>query len=274
MIKLIASDMDGTLLNKDGTIPERNISAIKKAIEKGILFVPATGRANNTIPAKVFENFTVRYNLSSNGAAVYDRQENKFIYKNCMDTEITLKLLEYISSYDIICEVYINGNGYFSKKLLDNFEEYNINPSFIEIYKNIKIPVENLFNIVEKNPNDVEKINMPWIKPDVRTVLLENLKKDWGDKIYITSSLSTNIEICSKTANKGDGLANLCKLLEIKPEEVIVFGDNFNDLEMLEFAGTAVVMENGEEEVKKIADFVTLSNNEGGVGYAIEKYCL
>ncbi len=274
MIKLIASDMDGTLLNKDGTIHERNISAIKKAIEKGIIFVPATGRANNTIPSQIFEHFTVRYNLSSNGAAVYDRHKNKFIYKNCMDKETVLKLIEYISSYDVIIEVYINGNGYFNKKLIDNFEEYNINPSFIKIYKNIKIPVENLFDIVEKNPNDVEKINIPWIKPEVRKVLLENLKKDWGNKIYITSSLSTNIEICSKTANKGDGLYNLCELLNIKPEEVIVFGDNFNDLEMLQFAGISVVMENGEEELKNIADFVTLSNNEGGVGHAIEKYCL
>ena len=66
MIKLIASDMDGTLLNKDGTIHERNISAIKKAIEKGIIFVPATGRANNTIPSQIFEHFPIRYNLSSN----------------------------------------------------------------------------------------------------------------------------------------------------------------------------------------------------------------
>ena len=98
--------------------------------------------------------------------------------------------------------------------------------------------------------------------------------KDWNDKVYITSSLNTNIEICGKTANKGDGLTNLCKLLNIKPEEVIVFGDNFNDLEMLQFAGTSVVMENGEEEIKNIADFVTLPNTEGGVGYAIEKYCL
>ena len=274
MIKLIASDMDGTLLNKDGTIHERNISAIKKAIEKGILFIPATGRANNTIPSQIFEYFPIRYNLSSNGAAVYDRQENKFIYKNCMDTETVLKLIEYISSYNVIIEVYINGNGYFNKKLIDNFEEYNVNPSFIDIYKKIKVPVENILEIVEKNPNDIEKINIPWIKPNIRSVLLENLKKDWDDKVYITSSLSTNIEICGKTANKGDGLTNLCNLLNIKPEEVIVFGDNFNDLEMLQFAGTAVVMENGEEEIKKIADFVTLSNNEGGVGYAIEKYCL
>lgn len=274
MIKLIASDMDGTLLNKDGTIHERNISAIKKAIEKGIIFVPATGRANNTIPSQIFEHFPIRYNLSSNGAAIYDRHENKFIYKNCMDTETVLKLIEYVSSYNVIIEVYINGNGYFSDKLIDNFEEYNINPSFINIYKNIKIPTANITEIVTQNPNDIEKINIPWIKSDVRSILLENLKKDWNDKVYITSSLNTNIEICGKTTNKGDGLTNLCKLLNIKPEEVIVFGDNFNDLEMLQFAGTSVVMENGEEEIKNIADFVTLPNTEGGVGYAIEKYCL
>lgn len=273
MIKLIASDMDGTLLDDNKKIHERNINAIKKAIEKGILFVPATGRTNSTVPEDIFKNFDVRYTLSSNGAAVYDRVENKFIYKNCMSNDIVIGLMDYLKEYDIITEVYAGGEGYFQENILDKLDSFEIPPAFKEMYTKLKRPVQDIHEIIKENPNNVEKINIPWLKDNVRPVLMENLKRDWGDKIYITSSLDTNIELCAKTANKGDGLKNLCRIIGIKPEEVIVFGDNFNDAEMLEFAGTAVAMENGAEGIKELADFITISNNNGGVGFGIEKFC-
>ena len=274
MIKIIASDMDGTLITHEGIIPERNINAIKKAIEKGVLFVPATGRTHSTIPPTVMDNFNIKYTISSNGASVYDMENKKFIYNNLMDKNIAKDILDYVLKYDVVTEVYCNGDGFFPRYFLDRLEEVGVPTQFAGFYKKQKMAVDDIYAVVENSENGIEKINIPWIKPEVRAELLANLKRDWGDKIYITSSMPNNIELCSKTTNKGDGLKHLCDILGIKPEEAMAIGDNLNDLEMIEFAGVGVAMENGADEVKEIANFTTINNVDGGVGFAIEKFCL
>lgn len=270
-IRLIALDMDGTLMNSKSELSEKNKKVLEKAMQADILVVPATGRVYSTLPESVKNLSGVKYVLSSNGAAVYRVGEQKPIYTNFMSTEKALKIYEAIKEVHCVKEFYINGYGYFEKKILDCIDTFDILPAFRKYYRTTKVAVENIEEFIAQNKQGVEKINLPWITMELRKELLQCLSA--VEDIALTSSLGANIEINNKGANKGDGLKGLCNVIGLDMSEVMAFGDGGNDLEMIEQAGYGIAMANGEEEVKQKAKFVTLSNDEDGVAYAIEKFC-
>ena len=272
MIKLIACDIDGTLLNSENQITQKNIDIIDKVMKNNIIFVPTTGRTFSVLPEKIKNIFNLKYVIFSNGAVIFDLNKNKSIYKNCISKEIVIEIMNYLKKYDIAIEIYTSGKGYFLKEMLYKFNDYNIPKKFIEIYKKFKTPVENLSQIIEKN-SDIEKIYIPWLNEHIKNKILKDLRKYWSNKIYITSSLSTNIEICANGTNKGNAVEYLSKNLNIKKDEILVLGDNLNDLEMFKLGANSVAMGNAEKEIKEIANFITLTNDESGVAYAIEKFC-
>lgn len=270
-VDLIAIDMDGTLLNNEGKISAKNLECINRLLKKNIIIVPATGRAFKAIPEEIRENNKIKYAISSNGALVTDMSLGKTIYTDCMEVEKALKILDVISSFDIIIEAYINGNGYFEEQIYNRFEEFHIPQHFRNTYKNVKLPVKNLRNfIIEKNTG-IEKINMPWLKEGFKEKILKSLL--CFNDISITSSLVNNLEINNKNVSKGKSLKALCNLINILPKNVVSFGDSHNDIEMLKFSGISVAMENAEKEVKNISKYITLSNNESGVSYGLNKIC-
>lgn len=270
-IKLIAIDMDGTLLNSNGMISNRNREALQKAIDSGILIVPATGRVLETLPEPLKQMKAIKYVITSNGAAVYDKMREETIYTNLMPKEKVVALFEILNRYDIIVEIYIEGKGYFEERFLTRLEEYHVPKSFQKLYETIKNPVPDIFEFIKNNQKDIEKLNMPWLKAEKREHLLQDLKTFPG--ICVTSSLKTNVEINNSGVNKGEAVKGLCQKLHLNLEEVMAIGDSYNDREMLEAVGTAVVMENGEYEIKKLGKFITRSNDDDGVAYAIEKFC-
>lgn len=270
-IKLIAIDMDGTLLNSKGYISQNNINALKKALDAGIHIVPATGRVLQVLPQPLQTMSQIQYIITSNGAAVYKKGNPIPIYSNCMTLEKTICILNLIKPYNPVIEIYIDGNGYYEKQILDRFQELQVPENFRKLYEQIKNPVENLSEFVNNNKRDVEKLNIPWLKEEIKQKILNDLKNFPG--IYITTSLKENIEVNNIGVNKGEGLKYLCETLNLKAENVMAIGDSFNDSQMLEVAGVPVVMENGEEELKKISKFITKSNDNDGVAYAIETLC-
>ena len=270
-IKLIALDMDGTLLNSKSELSECNKKALVKAIEAGIYIVPATGRVYSTLPETVKNIPGVKYILSSNGAAVYRVGEDKPIYTNLLEKQKALEIFNAIKNIDCIKEFYVNGYGYFESSVLNTLDTYNIPEAFREFYKTKKKAVEKMDFFLQSIENGVEKINLPWLTTEKRTELLNCLSSI--DGIALTSSLAQNIEINKKGANKGDGLKGLCTVIGLDMAEVMACGDSDNDLEMILQAGFGVAMANGIEHIKQKAKFVTLSNDEDGVAYAIEKIC-
>lgn len=270
-IKLIAIDMDGTLLNTKGDISEKNIQALKKALNAGIHIVPATGRVLQILPNPLKKIPEIQYIITSNGAAVYKKGTKTPIYSNAMTIEKTIRVLKLIEPYDTIIEAYIEGNGYFEKQFLKRFQEFQIPENFRKLYEEIKNPVENLIQFIQNNGKEVEKLNIPWLKEGIKQKILNELK-EFPD-IYITTSLKENVEVNNIGINKGIGLKGLCDVLNLEMENVMAIGDSFNDLEMMEVAGVPVAMENGEKELKEISTFITKSNDNDGVAYAIETLC-
>ncbi len=270
-IKLIALDMDGTLMNSKSELSEGNRKALQKAMQAGIFVVPATGRVYSTLPDSVKTLPGVKYVLSSNGAAVYRVGEDKPIYTNFMSAEKALEVYQAIKEVHCVKEFYVNGKGYFEKKILDCIDTFDILPAFRKYYGSVKTAVDDIEVFLKQNQQGVEKINLPWITTELRKELLQCLSS--VDGLALTSSLGENIELNRQGANKGDGLRGLCKEIGLDMSEVMACGDGLNDLEMIAEAGYGIAMANGHELVKQKAKFVTLSNDEDGIAYAIEKFC-
>ncbi len=270
-IKLIALDMDGTVLRTDKTISDRNIEVIRKAAEKDILIVPATGRMAGMIPKQILDLGCVRYALTSNGASVVDLEKNKVVYSNLMTKQETEYIINFLSQYNILFECFAEGKSYSDLKFKDKIKDFADYPQiFKDMIMNSQNFVENIPDYMKSNDLRLEKINIPYMTEELNRELNEKLGK--MKEFAITSSFLNNIEINRVSSNKGDGLSNLCKYLNIDAENVMACGDQLNDLQMLKIAGCSVAMGNGADEVKKVAKFETLTNDEDGVAYAIEKY--
>ena len=151
-------------------------------------------------------------------------------------------------------------------------EKYHKNPSMCEYMRKTRIPVRDIFELVETEKRGLDKVQALFADMGERSRAWMELKENSG--LELVGSLKYNIEINAAGVNKGTGLVNLGRLLGIRREEIMAFGDGDNDETMLREVGFGVAMANAEEQVKAASDYVTLSNEEDGVAAAIEKFVL
>ena len=269
--KLIVTDMDGTVLGENHQITDENKNALKEAEKVGIKIVFATGRFHDS--AKDHVNFLeeVMPIISSNGAIIKHPITNEVLYSNFIDRDICLKIMDIIDGYNLRYQIYTD------EKILQKYEteeEMIFMKEFIA--KNFSDKTEITFkkDLREdvKNSNVLKFNIMEMENPE----LLNQARADltFIKNIEITSSWKNNLEIMSEGSHKGKAIEYLSGLLGIERENIIAFGDNYNDLSMIEFAGTGVAMGNAEEEVKRIANHVTSRNEDSGVAKAINSLVL
>ena len=245
---------------------------IKKAIAQGVYFVPATGRAVNALPPELRVMDEIRYGIFSNGATIYDLKEKKILYKNHFDLERVFELLEFLKQFDLMSSVILDGQSYATRAEMENIDYYELDSNTKAIVQGSRVLVDDLEAFMREKGQTIEKITLLFKTMEERQRTWDALEKI-GD-IQFSSSLPKNIEISKKGCNKGDGLFHLAQALGIKKEEIMSCGDADNDKELLESSGFAVVMENGLDSMKAIADYITVSNHEDGVAKAIEKFVL
>ncbi|MBS5950127.1 HAD family phosphatase [Clostridium sartagoforme] len=274
-IKLIALDLDGTLLDSNGIISNKTCDAIKEAIKKGIEIVPATGRNIGLICEEIKVIDGIRYAITSNGAAVIDLREERVIFSNFINSDILKRIIDLIKNYPIVIELYADGHAYVDKDVFDNPEKYNLNENQIHLMSYNHILIDNFFDLIDESKDInwikcVEKINIPFLNEDIKKKVLKSLSNEF-DELKITSSGKDNIEINISSANKGNGLEKLVNILGIRLEEVAAIGDNNNDIEMIERSGLGIAMGNAIDEIKNKADYVTVDNDKNGAAEAIIK---
>lgn len=269
-IKLVAADMDGTLLDKERKITEYTQNVIRKAVKAGVEFIPATGRAVNALPPELKAMKEIRYGIFSNGATVYDLWENKVIYRHHFEIPRVLELIQFLRQFDLMISVSMNGQSYGERKAMENIDYYELDENTREIIVGSRKVIENLEEHLKNRNDTVEKMTLVFRSMEERKNVWMALSQI--EDVQFSSSLPKNIEISPKGCNKGDGLSHLLEALGIKKEEAMACGDADNDKEMLEISGKAVVMENGLESMKAIADYITVSNQEDGVAKAMEKF--
>lgn len=270
--KLLCTDMDGTLLNDNKEISERNKNAIKLANEKGLKIVVCTGRMFNSANfyADMIEVKTPI--ISANGAFIREKDRNEVIYKNILGKENCKAILKILKKHGI----YINfhsPNSIFSNKMAYSTKIYSDMNKFLPKDSQIDINiVTDWEEVFEKHEDSIVKC----IAIDENLEKIKEAKKEMLELegVEVVSSYDNNFEIMAKGVSKGRGVEILAGFYNLKPEEIICIGDNENDLSMIEYAGLGVAMGNGSEEVKNKADYVTDSNNEDGVAKVIEKFVL
>lgn len=272
MYKLFCTDMDGTLLNSKGEVSDENKDAIKKAHEKGVKVVICTGRLFTS--ANYFADLigVKAPVICANGAYIREKDRDEIIYKSVLGLENCRKVLDVLKKYDIFPH-FNTPDTVFTKRIIYSSASYEkINKTLPEDRRiNIRV-VEDWDNIFKENYNEILKCIA--IDEDREKIQKAKLELQGYDDLEVVSSSSNNIEIMCKGSSKGRAVKILAEYLNVKSEEVICIGDNENDKSMIDYAGLGIAMENGDNSVKEIADFITDTNDNNGVAKAIEKFIL
>lgn len=261
MIKLIAVDLDDTLLNSQVQISEENKKVIKECQEQGIHFTFATGRM-----FRAAVNFAKEVKLdlpliTYQGALVKTIAEEE-IQHHVIEKEVAVEVIEFLKDFDLQLNVYMNDHLYVEK--MNDYGDHYVSLSGVG-HEITKFP-QGLIT-------DPTKILLAGDEKILEKAQVEG-EKLFGNKLTITKSKSYFLEFGNKKSKKSIALKDLGESLGIKREEIMAIGDGMNDLDMLEFAGLGVAVENGNSQVKEIADYITESNDNHGVAKAIRKYVL
>ena len=250
-IKLIATDLDGTFFNSNSAISDYNKVVFQFLMKNGIEIILATGRALNSV--KHYKDILANdnYSIIFNGAAIVDNDGN-FMYDKVIDADISKSIINIYNKYNVYLHVY----------------KRNIHiASDIDFYLKRYIEKEKVNDVAIglENIEDFEFNKMVFIGDREE---LERLQNDIRNNFNVHTCFShTNfLEVLASGINKGSALEWICNQKGIKRDEVVAFGDNYNDIEMIEYAGIGVAMENAEEALKKKADYICLTNDEDGVG--------
>ncbi|MGG1479399.1 Cof-type HAD-IIB family hydrolase [Bacillus smithii] len=280
MIKCIATDMDGTLLNSQQMISEGNRTAIKKAQEKGIEVVIATGRSYDEAQTVLAEAGLQCPIICVNGAEVRTK-EGEIIHTNELSAKQSLDIYEILYHSDTYYEVFTNKGIYTDhyekgvQTLMNIFQTANPDMPEDQIYEmaknryskgHIQI-VENYEHVIESNDQLVYKFLVVSKNPSELMRVKEKLEAI--PEISVSSSGSENLEVTHNKAQKGIALTWFTERMGISMQETMAIGDNLNDLSMFERVGRSVAMGNGHPDIKKICSHETAVNDEDGVGKAI-----
>jgi len=285
MIKLLALDLDGTLLNSRGEIPEKNLKAIQQAEQMGVLVTIATGRRfRDALPVARQINLNAPL-ICHNGALLKYADTLENVAVSLLEKETVREILRVGKEFggDALLSADPIGKGVL---LYDTISAENIPlQKYIAWSKRLhgaeaEEAVHHVKNL-EAICGEVETVHISFsgtLSPMAELEMI--LRDELNDSVTVLTTVYprldfTLIDILPPDASKGIGLEKLASINNLSAENVMAIGDNFNDLEMLEFAGTAVVMGNASPELLNRADFFsTLSNDENGVALAIEKFIL
>jgi hypothetical protein len=285
MIKLLALDLDGTLLDSRGKIPEANKLAIRKAEEKGVLVTIATGRRFRDARPVGLELELNAPLITHNGALLKYAQTLETVAASVISNETVREILRVGREFgaDALLSADPHGKGTL---FYDTVSEDNIPlQKYIVWSKHLhgdeaEEAVHHVENL-EQITNETETVHVSFsgrcsAMVELETILADELKETATVLTTRYPNLDfTLIDILPPDASKGIGLEKLAKIENLSHENVMVCGDNFNDLHMLEFAGTPVVMGNADPSLLEHGEFyTTLSNDENGVAAAIERFIL
>ena len=262
--KLVAVDMDGTLLTPQLEISKETVETINRVIEKGVIFTLSTGRMYlAAMPFANMLNLDVPI-ITCNGALTKCSKTGKVYDEKIIDKEHSSEIIRYCEEAGLSVSIYREDDIYIKK----NSENLDIHMQLDHAKPQIVDDFDSLLDgsIIKIMFNSSDKYNL-----ELHTRKLYELYKE---KLNFYFSLPHFVEIVHKEANKRNALENLAIKFNIKREEIIAIGDNFNDMDMIEYAGLGVAMGNAPDYLKEAAEFVTHSNDEDGVRHVLEKFIL
>ena len=270
-IRLIALDLDGTLLDDDhATVPARNAAALRAAAARGVAVTIASGRAWALLTDVAAQLAAVRYAICSNGAAVLDRETGTWLVQQGIPRAQACRLFDILRRRRLPFEVYCSGKNLVERGLLELVRASAVTPEFLATFERHTGVVDSLDAGTEGLT--VEKIHVFHVPPEDRQTVLDQAAET--GPLSVACSFRENLELAAGGVTKCAALKTLCARLGVDRAQVMAFGDAGNDVEMLAWAGWSFAMANASAEALAAARFQTLSNREGGVGAAVEQYLL
>lgn len=271
---MICIDIDGTLIRPDHTLSERVISAIRKARDKGVLIVLSTGRMFKSALFYTDELNIKDPIISSNGAYVRSTKNDLVYYEENLSEEDIKHILNVLEKHGVKINWY-NHNTMFVAEYRDYVGRYEELSKTLPENRKIKIRyLDQEYTIDNAIKDSKYAIQKGIVFPDLNLIPILRDEVGQNTRIKVVSSGHDNIEFTSYKADKGLGVLALAKAKGIKPEEIIAIGDSENDLAMLKVVGLPVAMGNALDSVKKIAKYITDTNENDGVAKMIEKFIL
>lgn len=262
MYQLIAIDLDGTLLNEKGVISEENKKAIASAEAAGVKVVIVSGRSYASTKQFIKELSLPNLTVSLNGAYIHDPGDDSLVESYPIQEELSQALLLDLEPYQA------HVNFYHGERLLCQADS-----ELIQHYAKVnRIDYELVDSLVEFNRTAKAGKLLLIDENDKLMEIKDLLTERYGDRLHILFSQATYLEVFDKNTSKGVAILKVAERYGIRPEEIIALGDNENDISMIRCAGMGIAMGNALETVKQQADFVTLTNEENGVAYAINKF--
>ena len=286
MYKLIAIDLDGTLLNSYGMVSEKNKQALIEANKKGAEIVIASGRSTNSVKNIANDLGICNYIICGNGSLIYDLQHEEIIYDKFIDKKKALQIIEICEQNSIYYNIYTE-NMVIAKSLNNNVLFYHQENANKPDSKKTKINiVQNIYDYVSRLQNqNILKITISDNDNIIFNGIIRKLREIRDIDVLDVAHMSRKMiksgteevsleyyytEITSKNVDKWYAIEYLIDKLNINKEDVMTIGDNVNDKLMIENAGCGVVMGNSAPYIKEIADMVVADNNQDGVAEAVE----
>lgn len=266
--KLIASDLDGTLLTSEKEISPMAKTIINRYINDGGIFVPCTGRAYNAIHEWLRKHEGIRYYISTNGATVYDSKEDKILKSFGVSYDILVDVLKMVSN-DASVEIILNGTMY-TEKLIDIYD-YHVEDYFRYHYHKTRVETESLTKLAGESKFPIEKLHVICKYANEQELLVSKISAKYPH-LSVYKGPAKCVEITDERATKGDGLKFLAEHLNINLDEVLCFGDQFNDISMTKYFKYSVAMDNAIDELKAEANYLTCNNDDDGVAKKIQEF--
>ena len=266
MIRLIATDLDDTLLNERSELTERTLSALKAAMATGCGIAISSGRmleATMPFARQIGVNAPM---LIYNGAMLYDHNTDETLYATRVPHDIALGVARLVEAAGGYIQVY-PGKGYYCDEILERTRAYA---------RQINVPVTAVHmpmsRWLEEHPGDLQKLLVIDDSPEHADALQAALREAFPRGASFLKSKPHYIEIMPEGVDKGASLAKLASLLGLEASEVMAFGDGQNDVPMLQFAGAGYAMANGCAEARTCTPNIAPPNTEDGVARVIEQY--
>lgn len=268
-IKLVALDLDDTLLNDERQISDGNVSALRECAERGIYVVLCSGRAEDAIlpfvrRLEIAGKEAGKFIIAINGCSIFDMHKREQIFCRKVESDILLRTNQIAESWGLKSEVYTPDTIYYA-------EETKWTKLDVDLCGLKGAKVENYEEFLKQG---FTKMLVPG-EPEELQKLQKVLRQEFGERAVIFTSKPYFLEILPPNCGKGEAVEWLSNKLGFGVEKTMGFGDSMNDESLIRMAGVGVAMKNGLAEIKEIADYVTEEdNNHDGVGEFLRKYVL
>ena len=262
-LRLIAFDMDGTVLQRDGEITERLQNILRKAMERGIYVVPCSGRGRMQVPPSV-EVLKVPYTITSNGGLIWDETQDQRLYADLIPWEMAAEMYRDITDLGGLACFHIDRGVYYEEADREMLEQRY---TFSRLAVMRAVPDGE--GLIRERKEGIEKIFVRTENIEVRARIRDTVLQKYP--VFCSSSSMKNLEFSMPGCTKGKALQWLCDHLQIAPSQVVAFGDGENDKEMLTFAGLGLAVSDAGDVCRAAADGVIGSCEEDGVAIWLEQ---